>query len=635
MSSVQVKNDTQGVDYIWENLSYKVMVEVEETTPEGKVVKSKQWKPLIQTATGTARSGRVLAIMGPSGAGKTTLLNTVAGRIQQDSDHVVEGVAFLNKTVLSKEYKKAISYVAQDDIVMGKDTPKEALYFNYRMKLNAGHEAAEVAVDDMLEKLHLTKCQDTLLGIPGLIKGVSGGEKKRTNIGSELITNPKVLILDEPTTGLDSVNALRIGQLLQELARDEERTVLCTIHTPSSELYAIFDDVLLLAKGRVAFHGPIEDAPVHFAKLGHPVPPLYNPSEWYMQLLQLPDAELDALLDAWDVVVVESKESNLNLSIVGGPEDEDVSAKDEQLLAHCKKQGSGYGHQLVLLTARAWRMNIRDPVSTVGRLAQTLFFAILLGIFYFDIDNNSAGVQDRNGAMFMMAINAVFLSVMNGVAAFPPERAIFLMEQSNDTYNSHMYFLAKTIAETPTQLFFPVLYSLVVYWLIGLTATASAFFVFILVIIMTSKCSYSFGLLATAFFPTAEVAMAFVPMMLMPMMIVSGLFANTDRLDPGFLWLNYISFPRYAFTAIAVNEYSRIDSLCDDPAGGCTYQNGAEVIAFLGFQDNSWELSCIILACLLVAFRLLASLCLYVQGANRRAALSFQSNFTKRHEWKK
>ena len=144
--------------------------------------------------------------------------------------------------------------------------------------------------------------------------------------------------------------------------------------------------------------------------------------------------------------------------------------------------------------------------------------------------------------------------------------------------------------------------------------------------------SYSFGLLVTAFFPTSEVAMVFVPMVLLPMMIVAGLFANTERLDPYWVWLNYISFPRYTFTGIAVNEFDRLHSLCPPQANGmCQYQNGSEVLAFLGFQNESWGLSSLLLGVMMVALRILAAIALWVQGRNKRGNLAFQGNVNDRH----
>ena len=155
---------TGKVRFTWENFSYRVRIDGE-------------WKTLLHPCSGTARPGRTLAIMGPSGAGKTTLLNGVLGRLRVDEDHTFEGCVFLNDSVFTARYKKLVSLVAQDDIVMGKETAREALYFACRVRLGLDHKDAERRTNEVLGRLHLTKCADTLLGIPGLIKGVSGGRR--------------------------------------------------------------------------------------------------------------------------------------------------------------------------------------------------------------------------------------------------------------------------------------------------------------------------------------------------------------------------------------------------------------------------------------------------------------------------
>ena len=102
----------------------------------------------------------------------------------------------------------------------------------------------------------LSKCADTIIGKPGAVVGISGGEKKRLAFASELLTNPSIMFCDEPTSGLDSFMALSVVEVLKELTASG-RTVVCTIHQPSSEVFAIFDQLLLMADGRVAYSGDL------------------------------------------------------------------------------------------------------------------------------------------------------------------------------------------------------------------------------------------------------------------------------------------------------------------------------------------------------------------------------------------
>jgi len=371
MSTPNEQQQREEIDLTWDNLTYTVTVKNETTgAPEQKT--------LLKGVSGTARRCRTLAVMGPSGAGKSTFLNGISGRVAINNEMKMGGTAYFNDVLFLTRYKPLMSYVAQDDIVMGKDTPREALTFSYRMRCGATAEEAEVKTTETLQRLGLTACADTLLGIPGLVKGVSGGEKKRTNIGSELINNPLILLLDEPTTGLDSVNALRVGLLLRDLAHNDHRTVLCTIHTPSSELFDTFDDLLLLAKGHVIYHGAREDAIPYFASVGYPVPARVNPSEHYMQVLQLDIEKLDHLAAQWKAFTL-SAEGAKNLSVNRTPKEVRVNG-DEHFDRILKSNTVSLMAELGLLTGRSWRTTMRDPAGTIGKFVQALFFSVLLAV---------------------------------------------------------------------------------------------------------------------------------------------------------------------------------------------------------------------------------------------------------------
>uniref|UniRef100_A0A7S1MF97 ABC transporter domain-containing protein n=2 Tax=Neobodo designis TaxID=312471 RepID=A0A7S1MF97_NEODS len=625
MSTPLDPKDHPSVDLTWSNLRYTVTV----TGEDGKPAK----KPLLKGVSGTARRCRSLAVMGPSGAGKSTFLNAVAGRLAVNEQQTLEGDAYLNDVLFLARYKPLVSFVAQDDIVMGKDTPREALTFSYRLRSGAPAAEATEAVNAMLERLSLTNCADTLLGIPGLIKGVSGGEKKRTNIGSELINNPMILLLDEPTTGLDSVNALRVGKLLRTLTHEEQRTVICTIHSPSSELYDVFDDVLLLADGHVVYHGATSDAPKYFAAVGHPVPPRVNPSEHFMKVLQLPAEQIAELAAAWRKYTDSAEGRGENLSQHRAPAPADVRLADPEFDRLLNHQVVGAGTELALLTGRAWRTTMRDPAGVFGRLVQTLFFAVLLALFYANLDTTDNGVNDRAGVLFMQVMNLTFMNVMSALAVFPPERAVFLQEQSSSMYSAGLYYVAKVIAELPLNLAYPTLYVIITYFSWDLAPGATAFFNHYAIALAVSYCGNAFGLWAAAMFPSTEIAMTLTPLFLMPMMLVGGLFANTERLEPGWVWLNYISFPRYAYKAFFVNEFTHMDNLC--PAGNCRYTSGDEVIKVFGFDkdvvDTVW-FNIVMLLVMMLVLRVLGALGLALQGRKTRSRLVFEENYRKGHK---
>ena len=128
-----------------------------------------------------------------------------------------------------KNFSSYSAYVQQDDILFQTMTVRECLEFAAKLKLPGEYGQKIARVNDLIATLKLNKCQNTRIGGP-LVKGVSGGERKRTSIGVELITDPNLIFLDEPTTGLDSFTATSVMESLGDLARKDNRTVISTIH---------------------------------------------------------------------------------------------------------------------------------------------------------------------------------------------------------------------------------------------------------------------------------------------------------------------------------------------------------------------------------------------------------------------
>ncbi len=172
----------------------------------------------------------------------------------------------------------------QEDYMLPTFTPFEAFKFiaDIRLSFKSEEEKIEI-VNKVIDFLGLGRCKDTYVG-DNRIRGISGGEKKRTSIGLELLINPSIIFLDEPTTGLDSTTALNLISFLNRLAKTG-RTVVSTIHQPSSEIFSEFDKMCLLVDGNVVYHGGARESTHYFSKIGLPVPAHSNPTDFYMKVM--------------------------------------------------------------------------------------------------------------------------------------------------------------------------------------------------------------------------------------------------------------------------------------------------------------------------------------------------------------
>jgi ABC-type multidrug transport system ATPase subunit len=201
----------------------------------------------------------MVALMGASGAGKSTLLDVLA---QRKSTGTTAGDITYNGTTEMVPF----AYVMQDDVHIGTLTVRESVYFAAELRLSMHMSAAAKAtrVEKIIDMLGLRKVADSQLGSQ-TVRGVSGGELKRVSIAVEIVHLPGLMFLDEPTTGLDSSISHEVMSAVRNLA-NQNRTVVCTIHQPSEDTFALFDTLLLLAEGRVVYFGSAQAATDFFTQ---------------------------------------------------------------------------------------------------------------------------------------------------------------------------------------------------------------------------------------------------------------------------------------------------------------------------------------------------------------------------------
>eukprot|EP00817_Percolomonadidae_sp_ATCC50343_P006831 CAMPEP_0117428628 /NCGR_PEP_ID=MMETSP0758-20121206/8292_1 /TAXON_ID=63605 /ORGANISM="Percolomonas cosmopolitus, Strain AE-1 (ATCC 50343)" /LENGTH=578 /DNA_ID=CAMNT_0005215087 /DNA_START=553 /DNA_END=2286 /DNA_ORIENTATION=- len=239
-------------------------------------------KCIIEGISGVVGRGKLLALMGSSGAGKTTLLDILSGRRKVGQ---TTGELKINGEYVTSDYKRNIGYVTQDINLMGNMTVYEAIMFsaNLRLPILISKKEKKRRVMEAMEALGIHHLKNRRIGT-ALKRGISGGEKRRVNIAVELVISPQVLFLDEPTTGLDSFNALKVVQCLKKLA-EKGRIVIMSIHQPRTQVFTLCDELLLLSEGKVVYSGPTPDVLDHFASIGYEIPEATNPADIILDIV--------------------------------------------------------------------------------------------------------------------------------------------------------------------------------------------------------------------------------------------------------------------------------------------------------------------------------------------------------------
>ncbi|XP_035545601.1 ABC transporter G family member 22-like isoform X2 [Juglans regia] len=549
-------------------VTYKVTLKGMRTTEE---------KEILNGISGSVNPGEVLALMGPSGSGKTTLLNLLGGRLIQPT---VGGLVTYNDQPYSKFLKSRIGFVTQDDVLFAHLTVKETLTYAALLRLpkTLTREQKEKRAIDVIYELGLERCQDTMIG-GSFVRGVSGGERKRVSIGNEIIINPSLLFLDEPTSGLDSTTALRTVQMLHDIA-EAGKTVLTTIHQPSSRLFHKFDKLILLGKGSLLYFGKASEAMVYFSSIGCSPLIAMNPAEFLLDLangnlhdVSVPseledkvqmgnsDAEIqngkpspavvhEYLVEAYETRVAENEKKKLLIPI---PLDEDVKLK----VSYPKRQwGASWWEQYSILFWRGIKERRHEYFSWL-RITQVLSTAFILGLLWWQSDSNSPkGVQEQAGLLFFIGVFWGFFPVFTAIFTFPQERAMLSKERAADMYRLSAYFVARTTSDLPLDLVLPVLFLLVVYFMAGLRLSAGPFFLSLLTVFLCIVAAQGLGLAIGATLMDLKRATTLASVTVMTFMLAGGFFVQKV---PIFIsWIRYLSFNYHTFKLLLKVQYEHI-----------------------------------------------------------------------------
>ncbi|KAJ3060585.1 hypothetical protein HDU98_003472, partial [Podochytrium sp. JEL0797] len=400
--------------------SIKVIVEYASAEPGltlswkdlGYLIKDKS---LLADLNGTVEPGQVLAVMGPSGAGKSTFLDVIAGR--KGNAGTLHGKVLLNGT--ERPMKKYSSYVTQDDSLIGCFTVKESLKWAVELNLpTMSHKLRDERVHELLTQFGLVKCANSAVG-DLIIRGISGGEKRRLSIAVQLVKQPKVIFLDEPTSGLDSAASFKVMQAIKDLARTRNCTVVCSIHQPSPSTYAIFDKVLFLARGNAVYFGESKgQAAAYFESVGYKIPLHTNVPDAVLDNInvdflgdeELATTRINRFARAWSI---SSHHAN------------SIAAVDAELLKSSTSSafsetamivgGGDYTHsffkQVEILTRRNFSNALKNLLLFWVRFAMYASMAILMGTTWLRMSLNQNTVQDRFSAIFFTIAFLAFMSV--------------------------------------------------------------------------------------------------------------------------------------------------------------------------------------------------------------------------------
>uniref|UniRef100_A0A671WBZ3 Broad substrate specificity ATP-binding cassette transporter ABCG2 n=1 Tax=Sparus aurata TaxID=8175 RepID=A0A671WBZ3_SPAAU len=592
-----------GSTVSFHNIQYKVQLK------SGFLCKRKTSpREILVDLNGIMRPG-LNAILGPTGSGKSSFLDILAARKDPSG---LSGEVLIDRAPQPPNFKCLSGYVVQEDVVMGTLTVRENLRFSAALRLpcSVPQSEKEARVNHLIKELGLTKVADSKVGTQ-MTRGISGGERKRTNIGMELIIDPSVLFLDEPTTGLDASTANSVLLLLK-------RTIILSIHQPRYSIYRLFDTLTLLVNGKMVYHGPAPNALDYFANIGYPCEPHNNPADFFLDVINGDFTfhkhkplftHSESIFNSRQSIEGRLVEEYRNSSYSSDTRAELDRIVQEKECILCPKSrtityNSSFFHQLRWVLKRTFQNLMLNPQTSVAQLGVNIFLALIVGAIFYGVKDDQSGIQNRMGALFFITTNQCF-STVSAAELFIIERKLFVHEYISGYYRVSVYFLSKILSDITLRTITSVIFSCIVYFMIGLKSTAAAFFLFTLTVTLVAYTATAMTMAISADQSVVALANIFMTITFVFMMIFSGLLVNLPSIMDWLAWLKYFSIPRYGLAALKINEFVGL-KFCEEAVirntnmsasmTNCSVSTvgltctGEQYLDYLGIEYTTWGL---------------------------------------------
>ena len=558
-----------------------------------RAIKEARHRPeraILNPMDGCARQGEMVLVLGRPGAGCLTLLKALSGtdlQLYTKIEGQVEYDGVPQKDMLAS-YKQDLVYCPELDTHFPHLTVQQTLEFAIASRM------PRQRVNNMSKSEYIEFIRDMWATVFGLrhtyktkvgneyVRGCSGGERKRVSIAEAMACQGSVYCWDNATRGLDASTALEYAQAIRISTRFTKATAFVSLYQASENIYATFDKVLVLYKGRQVYYGPVGEAKAYFEGMGWQCPPRQTTAEFLTAVTdpigrfakpgfqnkvpRTPDEFLSYWRKSPQYEKVKEEIADYKATVSQDETKQRMAESVKQEKQRLQRNGSlftvNFYEQFRLNLKRAFQNIWGDKAYTIIQAVAAFVQSLIVGSLYYDTPDNVTGSFSRGGVIFF-AVLYLSLTGLAEVSNSFKARPILLKQHNYSLYHPSAFAIAEAVSVAPVNLVITTVFSLVLYFLSNLNRDPGKFFIFLLFSYLVSLVMSSLFKAVASWNKTISSANAFSGVLILASLMYSSFMIQTPSMHPWFRWIGYINPVLYGFEAMITTEFHGRDMPCD------------------------------------------------------------------------